>query len=937
MNLKLLPSNFFLTNFATIFALLICNFVIAQSQNNTVHIEISDESISDNDKILNYTLSLVNNTDNAFVGKLNFDIPEGMKLISQKDLSVNIASKDNKFVSVKLLITKQLQAGDSSIRFELKDNQNQIVSEISTNYYNKENSILQLFPVVSTIYNTNNQDSIKVKVRVSNLGNITQKFTLVYKIPSESEGNRFFETEATLKPSTDYVYTYTFRMSKNLSKLPNFDIQIIGFKSPSKEIFGYSTVSVKNTMNNHEYVDTNYSNTYTKDENSVTARMRNMGNHTTMYQISGAGGINLNNGYLYLSGSIFTLNNLQDFTLNNTMLTYKREFDEITIGNISKSLELSLYGKGVEFSHYNSTKNIKYEIGIMDQNSNNNLLEKGSLFNNGYGYFSRINFRENDNKRKYALSYIMKSEPFENSKNHILGTDFKYQLNEKWQSEGKLYAGLIQYKNESNLQPGGAAEFQYYGALKDLSIGGNYLYSTNYYPGNRRGSLQLSQNISSQFLGKHYTYLNFYASNFSPKYQFTTLEIESENINLNTGINFYKKNNWGFGLGYQILAEKLKSNSTYYNSINSNEIGYHRLKENFSWSSKNKLHSAVMTLSEGIATNSKDGELPFHFIVNSVYNYRKFNISANYQLGYSNLTEISSMRNNKMDGNYERTSISAFYNDDFFKNKLKINGGIIYNNDKIFGNAPSAFFNLKYTNDHFSAFLNTLWYNNTYRNQTTNYLSLETGITYYLEHKNLTTNKKSTLKALAFFDENNNSIFDAHEKVAKDYLININNVIFKTDEDGQISYKNLPFGTYKLKQVVQKGWYNDDAIINVKTYRHTISIPLHQNGTLKGGIEYDYDPDTALEFNHKIGGIVFNIYQNGLLIQKTMTNELGEYLSFLPTGNYTVSLNENTLAPNTSCEVSSRDIKINAGEIAELPSFIIKVKSKKINVKKFGK
>ncbi|MBQ0152732.1 MAG: hypothetical protein KBS61_07565, partial [Chryseobacterium sp.] len=259
--MKLLSSNFFLTNFATIFALLICNFVIAQSQNNTVHIEISDESISDNDKILNYTLSLVNNTDNTFVGKLNFDIPEGMKLISQKDLSVNIASKDNKFVSVKLLITKQLQAGDSSIRFELKDNQNQIVSEISTNYYNKENSILQLFPVVSTIYNTNNQDSVKVKVRVSNLGNITQKFTLVYKIPSESEGNRFFETEATLKPSTDSVYTYTFRMSKNLSKLPNFDIQIIGFKSPSKEIFGYSTVSVKNTMNNHEYEDTNYSNT----------------------------------------------------------------------------------------------------------------------------------------------------------------------------------------------------------------------------------------------------------------------------------------------------------------------------------------------------------------------------------------------------------------------------------------------------------------------------------------------------------------------------------------------------------------------------------------------------------------------------------------------------------------------------------------------------
>ena len=164
----------------------------------------------------------------------------------------------------------------------------------------------------------------------------------------------------------------------------------------------------------------------------------------------------------------------------------------------------------------------------------------------------------------------------------------------------------------------------------------------------------------------------------------------------------------------------------------------------------------------------------------------------------------------------------------------------------------------------------------------------------------------------------------------------LNNISFKTDPSGSISYRSIPYGKYALKQVIQQGWYYDETEFTVDKHHYSFEIPLHQNGTIQGKITYDFDSKKAVDFTPKVGGILFNIYRNEQLVHHIITDDNGEFASFLPSGNYRIELNKNSLPSNTYCERSTDTFKVEAGKIVKLEHFVIKVREKVIRVKKFG-
>jgi hypothetical protein len=163
----------------------------------------------------------------------------------------------------------------------------------------------------------------------------------------------------------------------------------------------------------------------------------------------------------------------------------------------------------------------------------------------------------------------------------------------------------------------------------------------------------------------------------------------------------------------------------------------------------------------------------------------------------------------------------------------------------------------------------------------------------------------------------------------------INNISFKTDEDGNIEYRAIPYNKYTLRQVIQQGWYYDETEFDVTSHNHSLEIPLHQNGTVHGKVTYEYDTKTALEFDPKSAGIAFDIYKDEKIIRHIISDDNGEIVSFIESGNYKIKLNENSLPSNTYCENTLQEFKVETGKISELSPFIIKVKEKKIRVKKF--
>lgn len=72
------------------------------------------------------------------------------------------------------------------------------------------------------------------------------------------------------------------------------------------------------------------------------------------------------------------------------------------------------------------------------------------------------------------------------------------------------------------------------------------------------------------------------------------------------------------------------------------------------------------------------------------------------------------------------------------------------------------------------------------------------------------------------------------------------------------------------------------------------------------------------------------------VVQRPVTNDDGAFLAFLPTGDYKIVLDQNSLEQNTFCEQPEQSFTVQAGKIFEIPTFHIGVKHRRVNVKRFN-
>ncbi|WP_261512761.1 COG1470 family protein [Chryseobacterium paludis] len=921
-----------------LFIFLISAFVFIPAQNSAgISLDIRNESRADKGNIVDLTLVLKNEGNHSFKGKIEINTPSGFRSISGNKIEVAMNSGDNLFLPVKILVNNNAGAGESQIIFKLTDSQNTIVVQKQIAYTIAENNAMRISAEVPVVYMNNTNDSIEVRARVSNLGNKKQNVSVVFKIPETSQGSVFVEKTGNIGVQKDSVFVFRFLPSKILMRSSQFTVNIAGFREPDKEIFGNASVSVQNISSTQRYqnIQSDMFSNFTK--NSITASYRHVGENLDMYQLMGSGGFNLPSGYIFIRGNIYTMNNQSDPIINNTYISYHQENNEFTLGNISKLLELSLFGRGAEYAFTSSDKNKKIEVGFIDQSFS--LIEKNSFLKNGYGFYAKGILGAQNASHSISGTYIFRNDPYDKGKHNLLGTDIQYAFGKDWKMNSKIYSGLSVYEGINVTKPSLALESQYSGMIKKVNLNGNYFYSTDYYPGNRRGMLQIQQNFSTNIFKDHYVYANITIANFSPKFYFYNNTLKSDNIRLDTGINFPKKGDFGLGIGYQYQEE---SSNTYNNFFNvpgnqeSKQLKAQRLTEYITWFSPNKKHSSVIGIETGLVNYPNIIHPEYQMKISGNYNYKWLNLSCIYQYGSYFLSEYAFSKMVNTNNSYEKLSLSAFVNKSFFSEKVNLTSGISYTNDVLYGKSPSGFINLKYSKERYGIYLNSSWFNYSSNSFNNNLLTVEVGVSLNFQTTALDPGKKGEIKAFVYYDHNNNNLYDEGDKEAKDYLIMLNNTSFRTNKEGNIVYKSIPFGKYTLKQIIQQGWYYDEAEFEVSKHHHFLEIPLHQNGTSRGKVIYEFDTKTAMEFSPKIGGIIFNIYHNDQFLQRVITDDNGEFVSFLESGNYKMELNVNSLPVNTYCERISSDFKVEVGKIINLEPFIIKVKDKNIRVKKFG-
>lgn len=897
--------------------------------------EIEKESNISKSRLINIVVALQNTGSETFSGNLHPILPSGYKATTGLQIPVNLQKGEKKYIPLRLMADNNAKAGSSEIKIQLLNITGVLISEQITNHIIEVDNNLSMTSLSPIIFRNSKSEPISVKVRVLNTGNIAQNITLVCKFPDPDKGNFFIEQQAIIDVKRDSVFTFNYQPSKSLSDISNYTINISGFRNPEKEIFNTTSITVQNIASKQKFQEAQYGNFSDPFRNEITTSYRRVGENLNMYQIYGSGGFNLPSGYLLMNGNASLFSNQELPILTNTNISYHQGNNVYNVGSISKMFETTLSGRGAEYSH-NFGNNKRIEMGFVDQNFN--LIEKNAFLKNGYGFFTKGSLNTNNDDKNISAAYIYRYDPFEKGKHHILGTEGNYAFNKIWKFNGKLNAGLSSYEVRDVLKPSLALETNYKGAIKTYDISGNYYYSSDYFPGNRRGSAQFQQNISKT-IGDYNIFTNFNYSNFTPKFFYFDRSQLSENLRYEAGIKFPSIKKINFGISYQYQNESSNSYNNFFGSWQSEEIkqlNAHRLIESLTWSSFETKQTALISVENGFSQYPLRENPQFQLRFNANYSFRKFNLNAIYQKGSFYLSEYAFTYQVNKNEDYKKLSLALFYNEQFLERKLNVSTGISYVDDIIYGRAPSGFINAKYNTKKFGAFLNTSWYNYSVGSLTNNIFTLELGITFSLKKASLDSGKKGKIQIFTFYDKNNNNIYDPEEKPAHDYIVSINNVVLKTDDSGTALYKDVPFGDFELKQLIQQGWFYDEQKLDLNKYNYPLTIPLHQNGSLTGELFLDYDAKTALDFDIKTSSVFFNVVKDNKIVERFSANEEGKFTAFLPTGNYTVIIDESSLPANVYCEQKTRSISLTAGEITKVPDFILKVKQKKINKKTFS-
>lgn len=920
----------------SLFLLLFAQLSHLNAQNNPdkVVMELQKDTSYQKENLMSLVVVVKNETSNKISGKLYFVTPKGFRSLGIQGLDIEMLPDETRHIPVKFIIEEEAVAGSSKLVCKLIDASGELLVQQSTSYEIEVNTALSITPLETSIYRSSNTEPVTVKVKVSNKGNIKQNITLVCKFPDPSNANLFIEQSASMPVKKDSIFTFTYLPSKELAKQPNYLIRISGFRNPNKEIFGNATVEVQNIASVQQYQGESFINFLEETQNQITSSYRRFGGGIDYYQLKGSGGFNIPSGYVFMRGNI-AMSNVQEIPLiTNTNLVFRQERNEYTIGSINKLLEMILVGRGAEYSH-TFEKNQKIELGFVDQNYN--LIEKNSWLQNGYGFFAKGILHSNNASRNVSASYLYRSDPFEKAKHSILGTEINYTFNPNWKFTAKVNGALSNYELQGFTKPSFGGESNYFGKIKEFNINGNYYFSSDYYPGNRRGSMQLQQNISTNIKDNN-LYANVIVSNFSPKYFSFETQQKSANNRIEIGNRFPRFKNFGLNLVYQYQQESSNSYNSVFEILDTNlsqQIRAHRMVEQFSWIHNPSRQTAILGVETGIVKYPTKTDNDFQMKLNASYSFRNFNINSNYQSGSYYLSEYAFSSISAKDVNYEKLTVSFFYNSNFAKDKVNLSTGVSYIKDIVYGKSPSAFINAKYNGKIFNTYFNSSWYNYSIGTLSTNTLTFEVGVTLNLQKTILNPDKKGNIEAIVFYDTNNNNQFDIDEKYATNYMIKVNKIALQTDSEGKASYKKVPYGNYSLKQLIQDGWYYDDHTFEVDRHTYSLSIPLHQSGKMEGKVSFAYNSTTAVGFEHRGSGISFSILKDDQLVQKVFTNDDGKFISFLPTANYVITIDEKSLPANTFCEIKSHEVTLKAGEIVVVPEFVIKVKEKKVNTKKF--
>ncbi|WP_313376481.1 carboxypeptidase-like regulatory domain-containing protein [Chishuiella sp.] len=911
----------------------------AQNSDKKLLFNILDNIEVGDDNFFTVILQLENISNDTITAKLILDKPSTIRSYSQDNLIIKINPSKKAFIPLKFSINKQQAAGNLNMNFDIVDSKTNLSLGTSTTKIKIESKKdLKIFPVQSNILYREEGDSIHYQLKVINKGNQSEKILLTNVVPDLKGGYATTNKRLEINAFEEKIITFSKYVTHEMMKIQSFQVNVSAYYDNgnfASNVF----YTIENASSNRVYVDpSNVNQTWlNQSSNYIRISTRDLSSNNINYNLIAHQdfSVGLNEFSYNINGTSWQRN--QDKILTDTWIKYQRNNKGVQIGSINNyDYDIPINGRGIMvYNNYNKNNN-KIVIGTAQKSYN--LLDDNfsSGLSNNKITFANTKFLING---KNELESTALFDQNISTTNFIVTNGYRWISTNKWNHYVKLGYGFTKFNDTNDLQNSMSITSNVSGKIGKFDIYSSNYYSSGYYPGTRKGALYLNQRLQRAFrkfsLWSSFTITNNNPKTIDPYLKNYTNANQSHALRGELGISFKIAKQFNLSFSPKINIEK--SNVLDINSFTYTPIHFKSsyVNSSFSWLSNSRSHQIVLNTITGFSKIDEYGKNKPLIYGQLTWGFKNFQLNSSYQKGSMMIAELYSRSN--LNQQIERFNTSLSYRKSYFNNKLNLSLSSYLSFDKNFGNIFTYGSTVEYVPVN-NLTINTQINHSIYDASSlfTKQTYIQAGIQYNLPAKNKPTNVKfGTLNLFVFYDYNANGIFDEGDKVADNRIVKINDISFITDLDGKVKYKKIPYGNYLINLPGQK-WFAQDLYPSINQANTTLNIPMQLTGIVKGKLKYDTPSKLAYQVSSNLFGFQLTFTNDNGKVYTIKTNDRGEYTAFLPVGNYTIKVDEDTLPQHVYIENYQNKIKVQQEKTIDLEVILLKIKNREVNIKRFG-
>jgi hypothetical protein len=804
------------------------------------------------------------------------------------------------------------------------------------------------------VYLSQLHNQAQVMIRCSNNGYVPVTFRLLLSgIP---EGLEFIgqTMNLTLQPGAQQLLPFLARNKSTGRTTPDFTVTIQALDDQNNQLTAklirvVNVSSARSMRNGSSQFEGN-------QPNSVSLRYGSLSNSTTLYQMQGNGSRNLGNDkHLNYQINIdqYRQKDYNGVNIFNTYIDYQTKYWGIKLGNIYEDLDLQLGGRGIKASARLRNKGVLSFYGV----DNNYLLYDQLNTKVPAAKIVAIDYSfANSLSEEQRVTVMRRHDPFTGLDANQLSLKKGFILNDgqTLRFEGG-YSTEKQYKGDAGAKPGGSIGLIYVLEREKYRINVNSYYGSPYYTGLRRGLFSTNARISYQLAKTSNLVARISVQESDVKYQAV---ITNEYNLLNLGINKsalhlyelgYNQNIGSFTLSLApyYLGQRLISSTPDTVSFTKNDWKSSSARLNASLNYSGRLQSFSLSADYGYTylNTSEKPPAPFHSLkLNASYTLPILGFNGFAQFNPYYLADALFFRNGNA---YSLYSFGPNVHFSAIKDKLRLQFSGNYNYYGFTRNTNyTASGSVRYLMKNNWSFTADMQYTVTRQALIQPFESLETvtpvnyptdliynnrQIRAGIEKRFGNSSKGSKKLSLLYYeDHNSNGIRDAGEGVVPGVLVKINGEAALTNSKGMVEFKEMKKDKYTASVTNTKGWSLQDPTDVFLDKNKSIEVALVKTQALNGCIKLI--GTKYMDGRPSLAGIRINAVDVNGRIEKTLTDDHGEFCFYLPRNKYTIYIETEGMPFSI---VNGKEEVLLAGKPVELLTFLYKDERRKIGVTRF--